>query len=376
MGTLVNQHNLRIVLDALLDGVILVDRDGRIAHVNDEACRILEMSHEKGIGARLADLFGSTHAVIELEQQVRADHRAAIADGVPIERRYESDVLVDVVMSPVDLDDAPGGGLVIELRDRTLRASLYERQSQREQLQRFGQIAAGIAHEVRNPLGGIRGAAELLQTWSEEERGRGAARLIVREVDRISELVEQLMVFARGDELRLQQVNIHRILDEVLQLLGMDPLSQGIAVERLYDPSIPDLRADPDRLTQVFLNLLRNALQATEGGEDARVVVTTRMALDERLTRSDGKPIPTVLVSVRDTGRGIPADTLARVATPFFTTRDGGTGLGLPVARQWVTRHDGVLKITSEPGVGTEARVTLPLEGPRSADGDSPMRTD
>jgi len=358
-----NLRDLQSLLDALLDGVILVDSTGRIAHVNNEACRILEVSAEKGIGARLADLFGPDHTVGELERQVRSERRSALVDGVAIERRFAAEVLVNIAVSPIEFGDEDDG-LLIELRDRTLRSSLNERHAQRDQLERFGQIAAGIAHEVRNPLGGIRGAAELLQSWSEGERAQSAAELIVREVDRISALLEQLMVFARGDELRLGPVNIHRLLDDVLQLLGMDPLSKGIGVERSYDPSIPELHADADRLTQVFLNLLRNALQAMEGRGEGSVLVTTRMALDDRVTRSDGRPVPTVLITVRDTGGGIDPDVLGRIATPFFTTRESGTGLGVAVAHQWVTRHDGALTITSELGVGTEARVTLPLAGP------------
>lgn len=361
-----DHQDLFNVLDALLDGVILVDPSGRVAHISAEACRILGMSAEKGVGSKLTDLFGAGHPVVELAQQVHGERRAAIADDVAIERRFESDVIVDLAVAPIELGSEADEGLVIELRDHTLRSSLRERQSQREQLQRFGHIAAGIAHEVRNPLGGIRGAAELLQSWSEEERASGAAALIVREVDRISELLDQLMVFARRDELKLEPVNVHRVLDDVLSLLGMDPLSEGISVERIYDPSIPELVGDADRLTQVFLNLLRNALQALEERDDGTISVTTRMTLEDRVTRSDGRQVPTVLVAIRDTGAGIGPEELARVATPFFTTRAGGTGLGLAVARQWVTRHDGSLRITSEVGEGTTARVILPLSGPQT----------
>jgi two-component system nitrogen regulation sensor histidine kinase GlnL len=359
-------RDLHSVLDALLGGVIVVNGASRVVRLNGEACRILEVSAEKGVGATLAQLFGPEHAVTALEEQVRSEGRAAIADDVAIERRLGPEVVVDVAMAPIELGEEADPGLVIELRDHTLGSSLRERQAQRDQLQRFGHIAAGIAHEVRNPLGGIRGAAELLQSWTNDERSTGAAQLIVREVDRISALLDQLMVFARGDELKLAPINIHRVLDDVLALLGMDPLSEGIAVERIYDPSIPELVADADRLTQVFLNLLRNALQAMEENGGSSLSVTTRMALEDRVTRSDGRPVPTVLVAIDDTGAGIPPEVLARVATPFFTTRTAGTGLGVPVARQWVTRHEGSLRITSEVGRGTCARVTLPLDGPQT----------
>ena len=359
-------RDLHNVLDAVLGGVILVDSSGEILHVNIEASRILEVSAEKAVNTRIEQLFGPGHPVAELDRQVRHERRSAIAADVLIERRFDSEMLVDVVVSPIGVEHSNDSGYVIELRDQTLRSSLREREAQRDQLQRFGHIAAGIAHEVKNPLGGIRGAAELLKSWTEDERPQRAADLIIHEVDRLSGLIEQLMVFARGDQLKLASVNVHRVLDDVLTLLSMDSLAQGIAVERHYDPSIPELHADADRLTQVFLNLARNALQAMEETGEGALQVRTRMALEDRITGPDGRPIPTVIVEVCDDGPGIPPETLGRLATPFFTTRDGGSGLGLAVARQWVTRHDGSLRIASDVGEGTTARVVLPLAGPNT----------
>ncbi len=163
-----------------------------------------------------------------------------------------------------------------------------------------------------------------------------------------------------GVDPRLAPLNIHRILDDVLDLLAMDPLSAGVEVTRSFDPSIPEMLADADRLTQVFLNLARNALQAMEG-VPGMLTITTRMLLDHRLTTEDGQALPAIVVEVADTGPGIPAEVLDEVGTPFFTTRPGGSGLGLALSRNWVARHDGVLRIDSRPGEGTRVRVELPL---------------
>ena len=131
-------------------------------------------------------------------------------------------------------------------------------------------------------------------------------------------------------------------------------------MERLYDPSIPNIQADRDRLTQVFLNLARNALQAMDETE-GRLTVNTHMTLENRLTGEDGRAVPTLEINFTDTGSGIPPEILDRLATPFFTTKATGTGLGLAVARHWVTRHGGALRITSKAGEGTTASVALPL---------------
>jgi two-component system nitrogen regulation sensor histidine kinase GlnL len=217
-----------------------------------------------------------------------------------------------------------------------------------------------VAHEVKNPLGGIRGAAEILAARAGDAKTLDAAELIVREVDRIATLVDDLMVFARREALQLAPVNIHFVLDSVLDLLAMDPLGAGVRVDRRFDPSLPELLADADRLTQVFLNLARNALQAMEARRGT-LTITTRMSLDHRTLAEGGDAVPTLLVEIQDEGAGIAPALLDQVATPFFTTRPGGTGLGLAVARHWIARHGGTLRLESTPGAGTTVRVALPL---------------
>jgi two-component system nitrogen regulation sensor histidine kinase GlnL len=236
--------------------------------------------------------------------------------------------------------------------------------SERERLRSFGRFAAGIAHEVRNPLGGIRGAAELLAARAGDASTRDAAGLIVREVERIAVLVDDLMVLTHDEAMRMREVNIHRVLDDVLDLLCMDPLAAGVRVERRFDPSIPELAGDGDRLVQVFLNLGRNALQALDG--EGTLTIGTRMTLDHRIVTESGETLPTLLVSVEDDGPGIDPDVLGQLDTPLYTTRVDGTGLGLSVARHWVARHGGTLRIESRPGEGTCVRVALPVRRERS----------
>jgi two-component system nitrogen regulation sensor histidine kinase GlnL len=250
------------------------------------------------------------------------------------------------------------------LRDRTIGNTLREEASQLEQLARYGQIAAGIAHEVKNPLGGIRGAAELLEQRADDERTRRTAQVIVREVDRITGLVDELMVFARGEAVRFAPVNLHRLIDEVLELVASEPLAATVTFERVFDPSIPEIAADAARLTQVFLNLVRNAVQALDGS-GGRLEITTRVKLQHRLIGTDGRPVPTIEVVFRDDGPGISPEILDRLATPFFTTKSDGTGLGLAVSRHWLSLHGGRLAIESNPTGGACFRITLPLHADR-----------
>ncbi len=361
---------LQTILDAVLDGVVVVDDAGRVELLNAEACRILETSSAHAQGVPIERVAGPDHALATVTGKVLDQLRPAIADEIAIERRFSGDLIADLAVAP--LPEADGAGAVLVLRDRTIQNSLRETLSEREKLTSYGHIAAGIAHEVKNPLSGIRGAAELLELRAEDDRSRRTAGLIVREVDRISALVDELMVFARGEALDPQPVNVHQVLDEVLELIAADPLARETRIERIYDPSIPELMADASRLAQVFLNLGRNALQAFDekGGE---LVVRTRVSLDRRVAASDGRMLPTIVVEVRDDGPGIPPEDLQRLATPFFTTKPDGTGLGLAVARHWVTQHGGTLDVRSSVGTGTTVRVTLPLE--RAAPNPTPEKS-
>jgi two-component system nitrogen regulation sensor histidine kinase GlnL len=204
-----------------------------------------------------------------------------------------------------------------------------------------------------------------------DERGLKVSRLIVDEVDRISNLVDELMVFARGDRLEIESINVHRPLDSLLDLLELDRGYDNIEIKRLYDPSLPEILADPARLQQIFLNLARNAMQAMEdtGGT---LVLSTRMTLEHRIVSPGGQPQPTIEVSFVDNGPGIPTDLHHRLSTPFFTTKRKGTGLGLSVARHWIRRHDGRLRIASVEGEGTRVDVDLPVRPITHS--DSPQR--
>lgn len=350
------------ILDALLDGVVVVDAAGRVERLNAEACRILETSTEAVAGRTIEQVAGAV-GFAKAVRAVLAGAPASVEHEIRVSRRFQGAVLVDAAVAP--LADAAGRaeGVVVGLRDRTFGAALREVERERADAATLGQIAAGIAHEVRNPLGGIRGAAELLGTRAATDRDRAASELIVREVDRIAALLDDFLVFGRAGEVRLAPVNLHQVLDDVLDVLAADPLGARAKVERIFDPSIPEFRADGDRLVQVFLNLGRNALEAMSGREGT-LTITTRLRLDHRVDAGGGERTPSVAVDVEDTGCGIPAAARDRIATPFFSTKPRGTGLGLALARHFVAEHGGTLQIESREGQGTRVRVLLPLRRP------------
>jgi len=353
-------RDLRDVLDAILAGVVVLDAKGTVEQLNSAACRILEHSAHAAVGAPVERLLGPDHALARLGRRVLETATPASENSQEIESRFNEDLKVDVVASPLFDETGLLDGVVLVLRDRSAQRRLEQLEAERERMDFFGRIAAGMAHEVKNPLGGIRGAGELLSQRAENDKTRETADLIVRESARIAKLVDEFMVFARGDRLRLKASNLHRILDQVIDLLAHDPLSRDCSVVRAYDPSIPELLTDADRLTQVFLNLTRNAFQAMRNG-GGRLTIITRVTLDHRVLTESGRLLPTVATWIQDTGPGMSEEDLRQATIPFFTTRSDGTGLGLSVAEYWVSQHGGTLRIESAPGEGTAVRVTLPL---------------
>ncbi|MEN8182302.1 MAG: ATP-binding protein [Myxococcota bacterium] len=358
-------RDLRTVLDALPDGVMILDRAGRVERVNAEGCRILQSSADALCSLPVERLLGPQHALSRLVRAAIDEGRSTREAELRVERRLDGDLVVDLAVSPLSEPDGSLDGAVVVLRDRTLQRTLQSQVAGRERLDAFGRVAAGLAHEIKNPLGGIRGAAELLGLRAEDPKDRQAAELVGREVRRIASLVDDFTIFAEREALRLEETNVHRVLDVVLDLLAADPIGAGIRLTRHYDPSLPELLADPDRLTQIFLNLARNALQAMAPSGGGTLTIRTGMRLDQRLATEAGARLPSLAVEMQDTGGGIAPELLEQVRTPFFTTRAEGTGLGLAVAEYWTTRHGGTLGIESAPGEGTTVRVVLPMRRKR-----------
>lgn len=354
------ERDLRTLLDAIVAGLIVADCDGCVEELNTAASRLLERSSRQAIGRPLEDLITPDHAVAHVGREALRRGAEVSASSQTVERRTGPDAVVDVTATPLLDREGRIDGVVLVLRDRAAQNRLELLEQEKERFDAFGRIAAGLAHEVKNPLGGIQGAGEILGRRSEDPKTKEIADLIVREAMRIASLVDDFMVFARGDQLSPDVVNIHKVLEHVLELVALDPKLGSTRVTRSFDPSIPDLVADRDRLIQVFLNLVRNACQSMEpdGGE---LAIRTRVTLDHRLVRGDGRSMPTVAIWIEDEGRGMDADELRQATTPFFTTRSGGTGLGLAVAEYWITQHEGTMHIESEEGLGTRVRVALPL---------------
>jgi signal transduction histidine kinase len=216
-----------------------------------------------------------------------------------------------------------------------------------EQLAAVGELAASIAHEVRNPLAGMKGALEVLRKeLSVKPSNLEIVDELLAQIVRLEQLVRDLLTFARPRELSLEEFDLHDLLDRLLRLYKDEADGHAVTIERIYGPATGRLTADPRQMEQVFLNLIYNALQAMEGG--GTLTVSTRA--------EKGR----IVITLRDTGKGIPEADMPKILQPFFTTRHRGSGLGLPIVKKISEAHGGVIDIESEVGRGTTVTVSIP----------------
>ena len=221
-------------------------------------------------------------------------------------------------------------------------------------------MAAGLAHEIKNPLGGIKGAAQLLEReLSDESEMREYTRIMLKEVSRVNRIVEELLALTSPRKLRVEAVNLHRIIGDLCKLQRRAVGDRKVIILQQFDPSIPSFLADEELLIQVFLNLIKNAVEAV--GEVGLIRIVTRVHADYRMTQQGERRTRMVAVDISDDGPGIPKEQQEQLFTPFFTSKATGTGLGLVICQKIVTEHRGILKVQSSPGKGTVFTVMLPL---------------
>jgi two-component system nitrogen regulation sensor histidine kinase GlnL len=351
-------------LDSVRVGILAVDSRGHVQLQNPEASRILGVSRKAFQGRLPAEVLGEAHPAVVLLSQVLSTNREVSLNECTIRPRPIGDreLLADLTASPISVGDGVQGA-VLTLHDRTIGRELEAMVRQHARTESYAQLASGIAHEIKNPLSGIRGAAELLEArlaGLELEKGlQRYPELIRTEADRIRRLLDDFMELTRGAELRPRPMNLHEVLDRMIALHSQSEGWSAVDVVREYDPSIPEIELDPDRITQIFLNLLRNAVQALEGR--GKVTIRTRVETLYHLSAGHQDPLRMLRIEVEDDGPGIPEEDLPHVFTPFFTRREQGTGLGLALAEHWVVKHGGQIALESSTDGGTRVRILLPV---------------
>ncbi len=345
------------VLASLPEAVLAFAPDGSTGYVNPAAEDILGLARRNLVGRPASRIFASSPWLVRMLSLLDDDHPVLREEGELATPAGPIAVLAEATRmgerSPSRLH------ALLVLRDQGSRSVLQGRDVDRKRVVALERLAAQFAHEINNPLAGIRGAAQLLgRRVADRPELREYSDIIVRQVDRLGGLVEALMAL-EAPLLRREPVNVHRILNELLMLERHSAGARGIAFVAQFDPSLPDVVGDPDRLQQLFLNILRNAVSHCPA-ERGRVNVSTRMEHSYKVDRG-GHRVSFLTVSIADNGPGIAPEDLEHIFSPLFSRRPGGHGMGLAIASAIAAAHEGGIRATNLPGGGADFAITLPL---------------
>jgi len=346
------------ILNALPLAVIVIAADGKIKDVNVAAEDFFDMSVALLRRHALRDLVPFGSPLLALIEQVRqrggAVNEYKVDLGTP---RTPTERLVDLHVAPVP--ERPGE-VVVMLQQRTMADKMNRQLTHRGAARSVIALASMLAHEIKNPLSGIRGAAQLLEQQANDD-DRILTRLICDEADRIVKLVDRMEVFGDKRPVEREQVNIHMVFDHVRRL-AQTGFARNIRFVEEYDPSLPPVFANRDQLVQVFLNLVKNAAEAIgDGAPDGEIQLSTAFRPGVRLSLPGSKSKVSLPLEfcVRDNGPGVADDLMPNLFDPFVTTKPSGTGLGLALAAKIVGDHGGIIECESQPR-RTIFRVLMP----------------
>ncbi len=340
------------LVSGLPDALVGVDADVRVVLWNPAAEGLLGRSARRVIGRPLKEVFPPDTSLVRHLTDTLATVEGQ--DGRPVR--------VSIVTAPLAGRSGAIDSAVAVVRDITRLHQLESEVRRGETLAAAGQMAVGLAHEIRNPLSAIRGAVQLLQReLGDEARWGEYTDVLLKEVTRVNGIIEMLLDLSRPVMLRAVPLNVHQLLERVALLLEEIAVARQVSFVRRYDPSLPPIMADEDRLVQVFHNLMRNAIEAMPAG--GKLTLVTRLSMNPLFAKVDlGQGQRTMAeIQVVDEGAGIPAATREKLFTPFFTTKDRGLGLGLALCHRIVEEHKGAMQVTSEPGHGTAFSCFLPI---------------
>ena len=337
-------------LELLSTAVLLLDESLHVTYANPAAETLFAQGRSHLVGVAFDEALPGNDEFVERLAQAMASETGF----------NDNDLLLEVegypahlhcVTSPVE--SAGEARLILEFRELEQQLKIAREAKLAEQQEANRELIRNLAHEIKNPLGGIRGAAQLLERELADAEQREFTQVIVKETDRLQSLMNRLLTPSRLP--RVEPLNVHEVTERVRTLL-LAEFPDGLAVRRDYDTSLPDLVGDKEQLIQAILNVARNAAQALDGRGEIRM--ETRIARQVTIARQRYRHA--VAVSIEDDGPGVPPDLGERIFNPLVSGREGGTGLGLPLAQSYVSQHQGLIEFDSVPG-RTRFTILLPV---------------
>ncbi|MDG9780941.1 MULTISPECIES: nitrogen regulation protein NR(II) [Pseudomonadaceae] len=353
----INDALHRLLLDNLTTAVILLNADLRLEYMNPAAEMLLAVSGQRSHGQFISELFTeSPEALASLRQAVEQAHPFTKREAMLTSLSGQT-ITVDYAVTPILSKGATLLLLEVHPRDRLLRITKEEAQLSKQETTKL--LVRGLAHEIKNPLGGIRGAAQLLARELPEESLKDYTNVIIEEADRLRNLVDRMLGSNKLPQLAM--TNVHEVLERVCSLVEAESQG-GVNLVRDYDPSIPDVFIDKEQMIQAVLNIVRNAMQALSGQNDLRLGrITLRTRTLRQFTIGHTRHRLVAKVEIIDNGPGIPPELQDTIFYPMVSGRPDGTGLGLAIAQNIISQHQGLIECESHPG-HTVFSLFLPLE--------------
>jgi two-component system sensor histidine kinase AtoS len=348
------------ILASLTNGIVTVDLEGRVVTLNPAAEMLTGFFAGEMTGRYCTELFAQTPEIGEMLMQTLASH-VPVAD-VPLTLRRRSGAALAVEVSTAPLKGAEGKdlGVVAVVRDLTLVRELEGRLRRSDRLAALGSLAAGLAHEIKNPLTSVLTfSRHVARRFDDPHFRERFQRVVPRELERINGILERLLELARPAPASFTRIRLASLVDRAVDLFTNEIESQRVQVSREYARDLPPVAADEESLYRAVINVVGNALDAMPGG--GRLALRVAWAGANDGFRAPGRGMRGVVIEVSDTGAGIEPEDAERLFNPFFTTKERGTGLGLAVTHKIVEDHGGIIDFQSVPGVGTTFRIVLPL---------------
>lgn len=337
-------------LEHLSTAVFLLDANGLVLYANPSAENLFEVSLNHISGHSLEQVFGVDSSLVSAIEQILPGNTSFTEHELALSTPSHALLSVSCTFTPVDAGNVR---LILEFHqiDKQLKIAREERMLLQQQANQ--ELVRNLAHEIKNPLGGLRGAAQLLELELPKPELKEYTQVIIKEADRLRSLMDRLLTPHRPPQYRM--VNIHEVLERVRSLLLAEH-PQGIAIRRDYDTSLPDIYADQEQLIQVALNISRNAAQAMHGKGE----ITLRTRIARQVTLAKKRYRLALMIQIIDNGPGVPENIREKIFYPLVSGRDGGSGLGLTLAQTFVAQHRGSIECESKPG-RTCFTILLPL---------------
>jgi two-component system nitrogen regulation sensor histidine kinase GlnL len=342
-------------LEYLATAIILLDDSGHVVYINPGAEIIFAFSATHVTGMLIDDVFPDCEILMLAVKNATKQQSPFREHEFTISTHRQQSFTVTCTVTPID---SPNASLILEFQQMDAQLRIAREERMLIQQQANAELLRNLAHEIRNPLGGLRGAAQLLEHELPSPSLREYTQVIIKEADRLQALMDRLLIPHRAP--KYQPTNIHEVLERVRSLLLAES-PKAVLIKRDYDLSLPELIGDREKLIQAVLNIARNAVQAMQSHNTIASQITFRTRAERQVTLARKRYRVAIKLEIIDNGPGIPADILDRIFYPLVSGSETGTGLGLTLAQTFITQHHGMIECESTPG-NTRFTILLPIE--------------